>query len=811
MWHGNPELFQEIISLVSEAVSGSSNSRQKEIASRISFLSDDPAFACYLITILTTRSLPLTVRQASGHTLKSVLEKTPLLIQFLSYVQEKILENIQDEDITSAITSAATTLYVVQDGWPELLNFLAEQMHRPNTLVLLARLFEDIHSYPALSYALSGVEYSQTIQQISLNLINQAQSQNPAAFKVMNKLLKIMPTPLMSHLSLYIQTLLSNPSEPEVGENLLTLSTSRKDLIKKHFQECATIMLNFMEGEQGALGCNFWMEFIEEADLIRPYLDRILFVVLKNLKLTDNDIMMMMPENDDFRFDKEEIDKNWSKRRESAVLLDNLSQKFKAFCFLTLQSSIQELMLSQDWVLVESGVLALGALAPGSGDVLLANLPNFLPYLMELTRHHEKLVAAMAYWTISRFTDTIAGSAVLSEYVGIIMNGVQQRHPVVQQAACTAFCVLITRAPEEIYPDTERILQVFGKCLGIYKGKSMINLLDAIASIADVQGQYLQSEGFVELLFEPVFNLFVQTKITDRLIWTVTECLCSIILSLGILTDQYMPVLFAKSCEIISVGLDTSERQFAVKGLELAGVVIETSSNLDYSAIFPLLLRSLDIQDISVRQYASATVGDLLYKKVRDLHRITTPLMNKLYNCLNIYDSAEDNTYSLACNNAACAIAELGLSYPDAMYPHVKEVISVLSDCAHKTNVLQVKSNLMCSIGKLGNVNPVALAENLESVLFTWCEHIGLNQDPNDKFLSFKGMLNAVYVNIRALDNTFQFLAQALVSYSDMNDEIRALAKNLFCTLKGFVGEERWENYVAGLQFRQELLVNFQV
>jgi hypothetical protein len=145
------------------------------------------------------------------------------------------------------------------------------------------------------------------------------------------------------------------------------------------------------------------------------------------------------------------------------------------------------------------------------------------------------------------------------------------------------------------------------------------------------------------------------------------------------------------------------------------------------------------------------------------------------------------------------------------MYPHVKEVLKVLSDCAHKTNLLQVKCNLVCSIGKLGNVNPVALAENLQSVLFTWCEHIGFNQDPNDKYLSFKGMLNAVYVNIRALDNTFQFLAEALVKYRDMPDEIRSLAKNLFFTLKGFVGDERWENYVGAFIFRQELLVNFQV
>jgi hypothetical protein len=726
-------------------------------------------------------------------------------------VQQRIIENILDTSITSAITNAATTLYVSQEGWVDLLLHISRNMSHSNSLVLLDHLFEDIHSYSALSYSLSGFEYSQVITSIATQLLDLAQGKCLMAFQVMNKLVKIMPTPLMSLVSRYLITLINTQPSLQVAEGICALSECRKDLVKKHFQECAVMILGFMEDEKGAAGCSFWMEFIEDVVMIRPYLERILFIVLKNLKLTDADIMNMLPENDDFRFEKEEGEKNWSKRRESALLLDNLSQKFGGLCFLTLQTSIQEMILSSDWILVESGLLALGALAPGSGEVLVSTLPNFLPYLMELTRHQEKLVAAMAYWTISRFTDGIAGMNVLTNYVSIIMQGVQQTHPIVQQAACTAFCVLITRIPEEILPNIEFILEIFSKSLKIYKGKSMINLLDAIGSIADVQGAALQDEIYVNSLFMPVYSLFTSTKSNDRLIWTVTECLCSILLAIGEYLLPFMASLLSRSCEIILIGLDSSERQFAVKGLELSGVVIENSFDLDYSPLLPLVLRALDVQDVSVRQYASATVGDLLYKKVPDLQRITTPLMNKLFNCLTIYDNGEDNSYSLACNNAACALSELGLSYPEAMYPHVKEVLKVLSDCAHKTNLLQVKCNLVCSIGKLGNVNPVALAENLQSVLFTWCEHIGFNQDPNDKYLSFKGMLNAVYVNIRALDNTFQFLAEALVKYRDMPDEIRSLAKNLFFTLKGFVGDERWENYVGAFIFRQELLVNFQV
>lgn len=813
MWQGSSELLQEVTCLISEAISTSNNQRQKEIASRISVLAQDPSFSCYLITILANATLPQIVRQSAGHTLKGILEKTPLLPSYLVYIQQKILENLLDESISSAISSIASTLYIVQEGWPSLLNFLSTNLIHPNSLVLLDHLFEDISTYSALAYMLSTSEYRDIIQTISISLIDLAQQSNLMAFKAMNKLVKIMPTPLMPLINKYLQVLISSSLQPEVAEGIFALSCSRKDLIKKHFPQCAALMTQFMETEKGAIGCNFWMEFIDEVNLIQPYLERILFVILKNLRLTDNDLMMMMPENEDFRFEKEESERNWSKRRESAVLLDNLALKFGGACFLCLQRDIQELLFSQEWVLVESGLLALGALAPGSGDSLNSALPSFLPFLLQLTKHAEKMVVAMAYWTISRFTEAISQMAVLNEYIGFILTGMTHKHSIVQQAACTAFCVLVTRAPDDIFGSINQILEIFGKCLLEYKGKAMINLLDAIGSLTDVQGPFFQSAHYVPSLFLPVYELFLRLQPDDRLIWTVTECLCSILLAMGALLSEFMPALFQKSCLLISVGLEGNEKQFAVKGLELAGVVIENASNIEYSPVINLLLTALEEKDVSVRQYAAATVGDILYKKIPLPETTTGQLANKLYSCLVVIEGPDDisNTYSLACNNAACALAELGLTYPDSIFPHVQAIIKVLVDCTHKTQVPQVKSNLMCSVGKLGNVNPGALAEYLVHTLYVWSEHIGHSADPSDKFLSFKGMLAAVFINIKALDNTFQYFAKALVDYKDMPEEAKAQAKTLLNTLKSFVGNDRWESYVSALPFRQELLVNFQV
>ena len=45
---------------------------------------------------------------------------------------------------------------------------------------------------------------------------------------------------------------------------------------------------------------------------------------------------------------------------------------------------------------IESGLLALGALAPGASEALAPSFNVFLPFLLQQTNHSEKLVVAMA-------------------------------------------------------------------------------------------------------------------------------------------------------------------------------------------------------------------------------------------------------------------------------------------------------------------------------------------------------------------------------------------------------------------------------
>ncbi|OMJ87741.1 hypothetical protein SteCoe_10484 [Stentor coeruleus] len=832
MWQSDSGILAEVTSLISDAVLGTNNARQQEIASRISQLSQNPEFSCYLLLILTTDSINLTVRLASGHTLKSILEKKPdIPIGIIQYLQNKILHALADPQISSAICSIASTLYIILEGWPELFSFVAANINLVNSLNVLCVVFEDISTYSALAYLLSRPEYSEVLKTIIIKLLELAQSQNLLAFKAMNQLLKIMPTPLMPLVSKYMDVLISVPVNDYIAEGIFALSCARKDVVKRNFKECAEIMMRYMASEKGAIGCNFWMEFIREKDLLQPYLEQLLFTVLGNLKLTDEDIMQMMPENEDFRFDKEEGEKNWSKRRESAILMDNLGQRFGGICFLILQNAIQNLLLAQDWVSIESGLLGLGALAPGSGDTLLPSLPIFLPFLLQQTQHPEKLVVAMALWTTSRFTDYIISTTAFQTYLDAIMKAMSLRESIVQQAACTSFCILISRGPEDLQPYLDSILQIFSQYLGLYHGKALINLLDAISSVSDVMSEAIQDQKYISLLFEPVIELWNRTSNGERLMWTLCETLSSIILSLGSLVESYFQNLLGRCCQLVEIGLSEAEKQFAIKALELAGVIIENSSQLDLSQLLPLIPPCLDQSDVSLRQYASATIGDIVSKSSPNFENYMENIIPKLYPCLCVLEGPEDisSLFSLACNNAACALGEIAVQYPKVIENKVQIIADKIIECVCKiaaplaynaqgnnqdfskgTHLPQVRANLLCAVGKLGMANSSALGQRITSVLYIWCEAMEFTVDPRDKYWSLKGLLRALACNLGALDNTFQYFAKALVDYKDMPDDLRGETCALLAQVKGFAGEG-WEKYVGLLPFRQELQAKFQV
>ena len=72
----------------------------------------------------------------------------------------------------------------------------------------------------------------------------------------------------------------------------------------------------------------------------------------------------------------------WNLRKSAAASLDNLASALGENLFQCLLPQLQTSLNSDDWVIKESGILALGAVAEGCWKPLQPYLPSFVPMLV---------------------------------------------------------------------------------------------------------------------------------------------------------------------------------------------------------------------------------------------------------------------------------------------------------------------------------------------------------------------------------------------------------------------------------------------
>ncbi|CAG9329161.1 unnamed protein product [Blepharisma stoltei] len=821
MWQPDQSLVQRVTNLITETFSGISNVRQSEIANEVTQLSQFPEYSCALICILNNNSLPLNTRLAAGHSLKSTLEKgIDFPLEHLTFLQQGILNAMDDIPIAKAISNIATTLYITQDGWPQLLAVLTEKIENSWAQDMGLQLFEDISTYNLLSELLNSQEYSEILKELIKRLMILIENSHLKAVKCMNQLVQIMPSVVIPMLQVYLDLLIRIHSNKAmsgvVAEGILAICSNRKDLVWVRFPECADIMLYELSTSNARTATSFWTEIATAKELLSPYLLRLLSNVIDNLKVQEQDLMDMLPEKEDFRFEKyEEENMNWTLRRESALLIDKLAESFGAATFGLIQEKIQSLLLSNNWIETESGLLALGAIASGAISAILPSLPTFLPFLQKQTSHEQPMVRSMALWAISRFTENIVGTEYFKPYLESIMRGVMDKDGLVQRSACTSFCILICHDTHDLGNYLEEILHIFAKGFEYYSGRALLNLLDAIASICDVFGEQLRSENFMSIIIGPLFALWNKTPDNHKLIWTLCETLVSLALALGACFSQYGPAILERCERLIQIGLTGHEKQFAMKGLELSGAIIEISETLpNLSSLAQLAVICLNNDDIQLKQYAGANIGDLVILANSYILSLLPQTITQLTNTLQIVQGPDDdeaNSFTFATNNSASALGEISIYNPAVISPEIPKILDKLIPIAKKRIKLpQVRENLMAAIGKFGLANPEALAEKLSEIFYFWCEVMQEMGSSKDKEMSFKGMTQTLILYPSILNQNFQFYAVASVSYRGMPADLEEVVRNVFIKIKEIAGNG-WEAYISQIPVRKEIYERFGV
>jgi transportin-1 len=583
---------------------------------------------------------------------------------------------------------------------------------------------------------------------------------------------------LMIHIDTFIENLfhLSSDEDHEVRKNvcrgLVMLLDVRMDRLMPHMNSIIEYMLiRTQDPDDTALeACEFWLSLAEHPvckEVLAPHLHKLAPVLVKGMKYSEIDIIILKGdvEEDEFIPDRDEDIKprfhksrthtmkadvhvgasneatdhigdsddeddglvddsnlsDWNLRKCSAAALDILANVFKDEILPILLPILKETLFHEQWVIKESGILALGAIAEGCMSGMLPHLPELIPFLINCLNDKKALVRSITCWTLSRYAHWVV-SQPHDQYLKPLMEELLKRildaNKRVQEAACSAFATLEEECCTELVPYLGFILKTLVFAFSKYQHKNLLILYDAIGTLADSVGHHLNKPEYINLLMPPLIQKWNMLKDEDKDLFPLLECLSSIASSLQQGFLPYCEPVYLRCISLIQQTLnqeiastanptqyEAPDKDFMIVALDLLsglaeGLDMHIESLVLNSNIMQLLYQCmqdsmpevnrlkllltkyykfLNKNSLQVRQSSFALLGDLTKACFQHVHPFISDFLPILGNNLN-------PEYISVCNNATWAIGEISIKLGADTKPYIPLVLGQLIEIIKSQN-----------------------------------------------------------------------------------------------------------------------------
>lgn len=414
---------------------------------------------------------------------------------------------------------------------------------------------------------------------------------------------------LMMHIDTFIENLfhLSSDEDHEVRRHvcrgLVMLLEVRMDRLLPHMGHIIEYMLQRTTDpdESVALEASeFWLSLAEQSickEVLTPHLPRLAPILVRGMRYSEIDIILLKGnvEEDDMVPDREEDirprfhksrthtiksgdggagggdgdddededddgldDENslseWNLRKCSAAALDVLANVFHEDCLPVVLPILKETLFHQDWVVKESGILALGAIAEGCMQGMIPHLPELIPYLIQCLSDKKALVRSITCWTLSRYVNWVVNQPH-NQYLKPLMEELLKRildsNKKVQEAACSAFATLEEEACTELVPYLQYILNTLVFAFSKYQHKNLLILYDAVGTLADSVGHHLNTPEYINILMPPLIDKWNLLNDDDKDLFPLLECLSSIATALQVGFLPYCEPVYRRCISLI--------------------------------------------------------------------------------------------------------------------------------------------------------------------------------------------------------------------------------------------------------------------
>jgi len=605
--------------------------------------------------------------------------------------------------------------------------------------------------------------------------------------------------------------------------------------------------------------CEFWLSLAEHPickDALRPHLPKLLPILVRGMKYSDLDIILLkgdeenesVPDRsedikprfhksrhtiknepmenssagDEFNQDDNDNDSDdgieddttlsdWNLRKCSAAALDVLASVFREEMLPVILPLLKETLFHQEWVVKESGILALGAIAEGCMTGMTEHLPELIPFLINCLHEKKALVRSITCWTLSRYCHwavVLPNHTFLKPLMYELLKCILDSNKRVQEAACSAFATLEEEACTELVQYLGDILTTLVYAFKKYQAKNLLILYDAIGTLADSVGNYLNKEEYISLLMPPLIERWNQLKDEDKDLFPLLECLSSVATALqtGFLT--YCGPVYQRCVSLVEQTIkqtmmhqenpeqcEPADKDFMIVSLDLLSGLAEGLNGhigelVSQSNIMRLLYQAMQDPMAEVRQSSFALLGDLTKACFTHVHPYISEFMVILGQNLN------PDLISV-CNNATWAIGEISvkLSGPE-MNDYVNLVITDLIVILNKPNTPKtLLENTAITIGRLGYVCPTQVAPLLQQFIRQWCISLRNIRDNEEKDSAFRGVCNMISVNPSGVVEDFIFFCDAIASWVNPKPDLKEMFFKILHCFKEQVGDENWKRF----------------
>ncbi|XP_053666276.1 transportin-1 isoform X1 [Anopheles marshallii] len=811
--------------------------------------------------------------------------------EILEYIKQECLMALSDPSPLIRATAGILITTIANTGglqnWPALLPTLCDMLDSQDYIVCegafgaLQKICED--SADTLDSSALNRPLNVMIPKFLQFFRHSSPSIRSYAIACINQFIVNRTQALMVHIDTFIENLfhISSDDDREVRKNvcrgLVMLLEVRIDRLMPHMNSIIEYMLvQTQDSDETSLNaCEFWLSLAEQnicKEVLTPHLPRLVPVLVRGMKYSDIDIMVlkgdveedeMIPDreedikprfhksrtitqkpsigagtsgnDDDDDIDDPYVDMNddsnpsdWNLRKCSAATLDVLANVYKDEFLPILLPILKETLFHEEWLVKESGILALGAIAEGCMTGMVPHLPELIPYLIVCLSDKKALVRSITCWTLSRYAHWVV-SQPHDQYLKPLMKELLKRildaNKRVQEAACSAFATLEEEACTELVPYLGFILDTLVFAFRKYQHKNLLILYDAIGTLADSVGHHLNKPEYISMLMPPLIEKWNNLKDEDKDLFPLLECLSSVATALHSGFLPYSEPVYRRCISLIQQTLiqdvasttnptqfEQPDKDFMIVALDLLSGLAEgldcyIESLVSSSNIMQLLYQCMQDSMPEVRQSSFALLGDLTKACFQHVHPHIADFLPILGHNLN-------PEYISVCNNATWAIGEISIKLMEDTKPYIPMVLGPLIEIINNTNTPKtLLENTAITIGRLGLVCPVEVAPSLQQFVRQWCSSLRNIRDNEEKDSAFRGMCQMITVNPVGVVPDFIFFCDAAASWMTPQKDLHEMLQKILQGFKMQVGEENWSRFVEQFppQLSERLAVMYSI